>query len=262
MQRLAEFDNSQPSPAQRSHRRKLLKIIGVSLLIYGALAYLLVPFVWRRALKRHPDLSGGPRVTHTANGIPGDPANLALLGSEEDVIRAMIAAKWYPADLLTFRSSARIAVASVLRRPDEHAPVSDLFLFGRKQDLAFEEPVGNNPRQRHHVRFWRWDQERWGKPVWFGAATFDTRVGFSHTTGQITHHIGADVDAERDRIMNEMKAAGVLQQSDYIDNFQQKAEGRNGGGDLWRTDSRLGVVLIQAASNAPGYSQNPTPRNN
>jgi hypothetical protein len=137
------------------NRRRLLKIIGVSLLVYGAFAYLFVPFVWRRAVKRHPDLSGGPRVTHTANGIPGDPVNLALLGSKEEVIRAMIAANWSPADPLTFRSSVDIALASVLRLPDEQAPVSDLFLFGRKQDLAFEEPVGNNPRQRHHVRFWR-----------------------------------------------------------------------------------------------------------
>jgi hypothetical protein len=26
-------------------------------------------------------------------------------------------------------------------------------LFGRKEDLAFEQPVGDSPRQRHHVRF-------------------------------------------------------------------------------------------------------------
>ena len=251
--------DTQERPARR---RRLLRIIGVSLLVYGALAYFLVPLIWRRAIKRHPDLSGGPRITHTANGIRGDPVNLALLGSEEDVIRAMISAKWYPADALTFRTSVRIAVTSVLRRPDEQAPVSDLFLFERKQDLAFEEPVGNSPRQRHHVRFWRWDQERWGEPVWFGAATLDTRVGFSYTTGQITHHIAADVDVERDLIMNKIKAAGLSQQSDYIDDFQQPREGRNGGGDLWRSDGRLGVLLIQAAPSPSESSENTTPQNN
>jgi hypothetical protein len=233
----------------------------LSLLAYGALAYFLVPLIWRREIKRHPDLSGGPRITHTANGIPGDPVNLALLGSKEAVIRAMIAAKWYPADPLTFRSSVRIAVDSVLRRPDDEAPVSDLFLFGRKQDLAFEEPVGNDPRRRHHVRFWRWDEERWGESVWFGAATFDTRVGFSHRTGQITHHIGADVDAERDLIMNGIKAAGLSQQDGYIDDFHEQREGRNGGGDRWATDGRLGVVIIQAGSSPSGSSPNSSPGN-
>ena len=33
-----------------------------------------------------------------------------------------------------------------------------------------------------------------------GGATFDERVGLSHTTGQITHHIAPDVDTERDHL--------------------------------------------------------------
>jgi LssY C-terminus len=45
------------------------------------------------------------------------------------------------------------------------------------------------------VRFWRWDKLFDERPVWFGAATFDERVGLSYTTGQVTHHIGPDVDA-------------------------------------------------------------------
>ena len=55
--------------------------------------------------------------------------------------------------------------------------VSDLYLFGRKQDLAFERPIGDNPRKRHHVRFWHWDKLEDGRPVWFGSATLDERVG-------------------------------------------------------------------------------------
>ena len=66
----------------------------------------------------------------------------------------MLAAKWYPADRLTWRSCLRIADASVLRRAYADAPVSNLYLFG-EEDLAFEQPVGRDPRQRHHVRFWR-----------------------------------------------------------------------------------------------------------
>jgi len=36
--------------------------------------------------------------------------------------------------------------------------VSSEFLFGRKQDLAFEQAVGDNPRHRHHVRYWESDK--------------------------------------------------------------------------------------------------------
>jgi len=52
----------------------------------------------------------------------------------------MLKAKWDPADALTLRSSLGIAIDSVFRHPDPDAPVSTLELFGRKQDLAFEQP--------------------------------------------------------------------------------------------------------------------------
>ena len=249
-----DIQNPLNQPASRppdGWPRRLLLLAGGLLLIYLVAAYLIVPLVWRTDTKRHPDLSDGPRITHTANGIPGDPVNLALAGSESDVIHAMTAAAWYPADPITFRSSVRIAVDSVFRRPDEDAPVSDLFLFGRKQDLAFEQPVGLSPRQRHHVRFWRWDKLRDDRPVWFGAATFDERVGLSHKTGQITHHIGPDVDAERDRIVAELQKSLQTREVYYADNFHQQLEGKNGGGDPWHTDGRLGVAVLVTHTNAP-----------
>jgi hypothetical protein len=241
--------------------RKTLFALGSLLAAYLLVAYVLTPLWWRSDLKRHPALADGPRITHTANGIPGDPVNLALIGSESELIRGMTAAKWFPADPITFRTSLRIAVDSVFRRPDDEAPVSDLFLFGRKQDLAFEQPVGDSPRQRHHVRFWRWDRLEDGRPVWFGAATFDERVGLSHTTGQVTHHIGSDVDAERDRIMKELQQAGWAQSEYYRNGFHRELQGRNGGGDPWRTDGRLGVVSLKSQTNAPAAGSNAPARN-
>ena len=138
--------------------------MGGLLLLYLVTAYVVLPLIWRTDIRLHPDLSDTPDITHTASGIPGDPLNISLVGSEADVILAMKAAAWYPADPITFRSSVRIAVDSVFRRPDDDAPVSNLYLFGRKQDLAFEQPVGDSPRQRHHVRFWRSDKLDEGRP--------------------------------------------------------------------------------------------------
>ena len=230
--------------------RRLLYLLGLVILIYLLVAYVIVPLRWKRDVRRHPQLFDAPRVTHTPAGIPGDPVNVALLGSEADVIHAMIAAKWDPADPLTFRSSVRIAVDSVLRRPDATAPVSTLELFGRKEDLAFEQPVGDSPRQRHHVRFWHWDRLHDGKEVWFGAITFDERVGLSHTTGQVTHHIGPDLDAERDRLIAGLQQAGVTEKVFWLDGFQQ-LQGKNGGGDPCHTDGRLEVATLSVPSISP-----------
>jgi hypothetical protein len=182
--------------------------------------------------------------------------NLAIIGAESELVQTMTAAKWYPADPITLRTSIRIAVDSVLRHPDDKAPVSDLFLFGRKQDLAFEQPVGDSPRQRHHVRFWLWDRQEDGRTVWFGAATFDERVGLSHTSGQITHHIGPDVDAERDRIMREIEPAGWAQDVYYRDGFRKDLQGKNGGGDPWHTDGRLGVAVLKSPAPEPRVGTN------
>ena len=247
---------SQPAPPATSTTRSnwrfplFLRLVAGLLLSYFVIAYLLLPAIWKREAAKRPALFDGPRITHTVDGIPGDPVNVALLGPEADVVRSMLAAKWYPADPITLRSSLRIAVDSVLRRPDDQAPVSTLELFGRKQDLAFEQPVGDSPRQRHHVRFWHWDRLHEGREVWFGAATYDKSVGLSDTTGQITHHIGPDVDAERDRILSELKAAGRTTNEYYLPGFHQELQGKNGGGDPWNTDGRLGVAVLLLSTNS------------
>ncbi len=122
-----------------------------------------------------------------------------MIGTEAELIQVMLAAKTHQADSLSLRNDLKIAEDSVLKRPDPDAPVSNLYLFGWKQDLAFEQDVGDSPRHRHHVRFWQTDRvDSDGRPVWIGSAIYDQRVGLSRTTGQITHVTAANVDAERD----------------------------------------------------------------
>ena len=93
-------------------------------------------------------------VTVTASGIPGDPLNVGLVGTKEEAIRALAAAGWYPADAVTLKTSIEIAGSVIFDRPYRDAPVSPLFYDGRKQDFAFEKPVGESADRRHHVRFW------------------------------------------------------------------------------------------------------------
>jgi len=211
---------------------------------WAVVAYLVVPELWKWHYDGRTDLARMERVSTTADGHPGDPLNIALVGDEAQVIRAMLAAGWHAADPITFESSLRIAVDSVLRRPDDDAPVSNLFLFGRRQDLAFEQSLPGGPSRRHHVRFWKWDRQLDGRPAWFGAATYDERVGLSYTTGQVTHHIGPDVDAERDRIVDGLRAKDLARAVQWRRDFHAQREGRNGGGDPWRTDGRLAIVLL------------------
>jgi hypothetical protein len=193
----------------------------------------------------HPALARSPRHTTTAQGRQGDAVNVAFIGSAEELHRTLAAAGWYAADPLTLRTSLEIAADVVLRKPYAHAPVSDLYLWGRRQDAAFEQPVGDSPKQRHHVRFWRSAEvDHNGEPLWLGAATYDERVEISRTTGGITHKISPDIDRERNKLVSDTIRADTLDGYYWVEQFHAQPEGRNGGGDPYFTDRRLAVGVI------------------
>jgi hypothetical protein len=243
-----------PTPARRRSRAKrvALFVAGV-VLVWLAAAYLLLPMLWKGYARRHPSLEDIPGVTYTKDDIPADPVNVALIGTREEVLRIMLAAKWYPADPLTLRSALEIAEASVLKRSYEEAPVSSELLFGRKEDLAFEQAVGPDPRQRHHVRFWESDKrDPDGRPVWLGAAIFDERVGLSRTTGEITHKTAPDIDTERDKLFDDLKKTDDLAEFIIVPDFHKVREGRNGEGNPWHTDGSLYEGVIKPGNPESG----------
>lgn len=219
---------------------------------YVVAAYFLLPWLWWADERRQRDvLAGLPKITRNADGIPGDPLNVALVGSEAELVRAMLAAGWRPADPITFRSSVRIALSVLLHRPDPDAPVSALYVFGRRQDLAFEQEVGGSADQRHHVRWWQAPvADASVRPLWIGSVSFDVGAGVSHRTGQITHHIAPDVDAERDRLMASLAAAGQLAGRYTVAGVGATRDGRNAGGDRYVTDGAMAVGVL-AAGTAP-----------
>lgn len=250
-----EEDENRKNRSEKEKRKVIpyvMRIFLAFLATYLAVAYGFVPFLWSLYDHRHPAISASPTLTVTSDGHPGDPINLALIGSETDLKYAMKAAGWFEADPLNIKDDFKIAEGTVLKRPYDTAPVSNLFLYGRKEDLAFEQPVGNDPSKRHHVRFWKSEQlDTNGQSAWMGAGTYDERVGLSYTTGQITHHVAADVDRERDHIIETLQASGGLIDQSAIENFQPKHGGRNGGGDRWVTDGRLMSATLRKETKYP-----------
>src|ERR1700709_280944 len=132
--------------------RRWLIILTVHAVSYFSLAYVLLPALWSHH-EHEPRLAALPMVTRTSAGIPGDALNVGLVGSKEDVLLAMQAAGWFPADPITLRSSIEIVGSVVLDRPYHDAPVSPLYYQGKKQQFAFEKPDGRSADKPHHVRF-------------------------------------------------------------------------------------------------------------
>ena len=133
---------------------KRAALLLLSLVIaYALSAYVVLPAIWTH-YEHQKGLAELPMVTRTAQDIPGDPINVGLVGDTKDVLCAMHAAGWYPADPITLKSSIEIAGSVLLDRPYRAAPVSNLYYLGRREDLAFEKPDGRSPERRHHVRLW------------------------------------------------------------------------------------------------------------
>lgn len=233
-----------------SKTRTVFIVIAVILAGYGILAYIVLPLTWAH-YEHQKGLAGLTMVTRTAQDIPGDPINVGLVGTKDDVLCAMNAAGWYPADPITFRSSVEIVGSVVLRRPYRDAPVSSLFYQGRREDLAFEKPVGTSADRRHHVRFWKvLEKGQEGQPVWLGSTTFDRDVGLSRYTGQVTHHIAPAIDAERDGLTDDLKRAKVVVAIYEVSGVGPTLIGRNGEGDRYYTDGEIRISRLVAGCNS------------
>ena len=243
---------STTSPGNRLLKRAALAALLV-VIAWALAAYIVLPALWTH-YEHQKGLASLPMVTRTAQGIPGDAINVGLVGDKKDVLCAMHAAGWYPADPVTLKSSIEIVGSVLLDRPYRDAPVSPLYYLGRKEDLAFEKPDGRSADHRHHVRFWKvLDQGQEGRPVWLGDAAFDKGVGVSHLTGAVTHHIAADIDAERDFLASNLEAAGMVEAKYQVTGVGPTMNGRNGGGDRYYTDGEVWILrLVEACARRTG----------
>jgi LssY C-terminus len=226
--------------------QKLLTRIGIFafalMLSYILVAYEFIPSTLRFVERRHPALEAAGTHSFTASNTPGDPFNVAFIGTTEQLITLLDTAGWVPADPITLKSSIEIVVASAAKKAYPTAPVSPLFVVGKPQDFAFETAAGIDPSTRHHVRFWlRPEVDLLGRKFFIGSATFDTSVGFSHQTGQITHHVATNIDDERNKLVSDLQRTQKMSLT-WISDFQESPVGKNGGGDTYQTDRRLALI--------------------
>jgi hypothetical protein len=184
-----------------------------------------------------------PLTTFNRAGKSGDPINVQILATSGQIGAAFAAAGWYRADEIDFITSARISVDSVLGRKYSTAPVSNLYLYGRKEDLAFERP-GRSVRQRDHIRFWNTGVGEDNRPIWVGSGTRDVKVELSKTNHLPTHGISPDIDAERDQVVSELALTGYVIGESSRPGFGREMHGVNGGGDPYVTGGQVAVLTL------------------
>jgi hypothetical protein len=197
-------------------------------------AYLLAPAVIRlvRILKPAKHL---PLYCVTPDGFASDPLNIGLIGNRRQLIVAMEKVGWHQADPHTAPYLARFIFKTLLNQTYRNAPVSSLYLFGRKQDVAFELPIEGSRGNRHHVRFWATTYEDSNKLtfrrihwhhrsahvqgdnlLWIGAASLDIGISLVRHNLQVTHMISPDTDEERRLIIGQLETAKLLVKTESV----------------------------------------------
>lgn len=200
------------------------------------------------------ELSALPAVTTSAHGQKaGDPLNLVVVGSLETVLKCLVASGWNLTEPLDPASTWRTMKALAFGGGYATAPVSHLYVFGRKQDLALQKPR-HALGQRNHLRLWLTPIEFQGQPVWLGQISRDTGIRLtSHSWHLSTHRIAPDVDESRDYLVADLLLSSALAKVGWVAGVGAASAGsprHNLAGDPYYTDG-LRVVLMLSPRPVP-----------
>ena len=239
--------------------------LGVAILItYGIGAYVLIPALLRivRIFRPADHL---PLYCVTPDGFASDPLNIGIIATRDQLIAAMEKAGWYVADPHGPRHLLRHILSTIFGWSYPNAPVSSLYLFGRKQDIAFEIPIeGTGVGNRHHVRFWattfqdkkrltvksiHWHHRRAhvydDNLLWVGAASLDSGLAPIRHNLQLTHMIHPDTNQERDLIVSQLKGSGLAKKVETIKlENPYRLINRAWRGSL-HTDGKMAIVRLK-----------------
>ena len=144
----------------------------------------------------------------------GDPLNLVLIGEPIDIYYAVLRANWDETEVVTAGSGFKTAISFISGGEYRYSPVSSLYLFGRRQDIALQK-IRKNIHERNHFRLWLAPMTFEGKPVWIGQISRDIGVRLTRKT-ITTHKIDPDVDETREFLLENLAYSQVLAKIAYV----------------------------------------------
>ena len=143
-------------------------------------------------------------VTNRDGGRKGDPLNLVVVGGLDDAFPALVRRGWRPTEQKWSGAIFKMVTSALSGERYVNAPVSDLYLFGRAQDLALQK-ARDTIHQRNHLRLWLSPMRYHGKPVWIGQISRDIGSRMTiHSPTLTTHKIDPDVDEARTALTEDL----------------------------------------------------------
>ena len=174
-----------------------------------------LPDVDAHALREH--LEELPCCAMSADGDePGDPLNVVIVGDSQDVLTALTRSGWSFTHRITLATAGRLAGAMLGGDSYPVAPVSNLYLFGRKQDFALQR-ARPTITQRNHMRFWLAPFTHEGRQVWIGQVSRDIGVKVTPMSPTLTTHvIDPEVDLTREYLLHSLLDGGLVARFGFV----------------------------------------------
>ncbi|MBW2057765.1 MAG: LssY C-terminal domain-containing protein [Deltaproteobacteria bacterium] len=195
----------------------------------------------RAALEKMPCCTTNKRGTGK-----GDPLNLVFIGDVEDLLVALVGSGWDVTERMSSGSMWRTVKSFFLGKRYRHSPVSSLYVFGRRQDAAFQK-ARQSVNERNHLRLWLSPLRFKNKPVWIGQISRDIGVKFTLRVGFLTTHvIDPDVDNDRWYLIQNLVEAHALAKLGYVAGVGKAPPDNpkhNLGGDPYFTDGLRAVMV-------------------
>lgn len=180
-------------------------------------------------------------------GEAGDMVNFVLVGSREQVVKALEDAGWKQVDRTATEAAVRAVLSSIQKKVYLELPMSELYLFGRPQDFGYAHAAPIQVvAERHHFRLWEapW-QTPDGQEIWIGAGTHDVGFEKDRRNGDITHKIDPAVDDERDFIGGTLRQTGAVAGWGYLRLPDPVREATTATGGSFHSDGRVLVVILK-----------------
>jgi hypothetical protein len=189
-----------------------------------------------------------PATVTNANGTKtGDPLNLIIIGDREAVWPAFLRSGWDPTAAMSAGSAMKTGIFGIFGGAYRYAPISNLFVYGRSQDIALQK-VRSNIHYRNHLRLWLAPVRFRGLPVMIGQISRDIGSRFTTKSKTLTtHRIDPNVDDTRAALVQDFIHAQALEAFARAGGvgFVPPEEPRgNLTGDPWFTDGNRAVMLL------------------
>ena len=194
-------------------------------------------------------------TTNSGATRDGDPLNLVIVESKRDPIIPFIARGWHLTQKLDVASMIETARAFIFRDEYLTSPVSPLYVFGRREDVALQK-ARSTINQRIHARLWLTPYTFQSRRIWIGQVSRDIGVRLTDQTWNLTtHKIGPDVDFDRGYLLQDLLMSGFVERYGFVKGVRAatlSAPRTNLTGDPYYTDGFRGVVFLSNEAKALG----------